>query len=1716
MPNEQSGLPRRGWKDAGGAGARPPAGKRAWQATAPAAGPKKGWSRRTRLTVALGSVALVVGLVVVLIEMLRVPRPACVLLVGASYDTNLAIPHNAYGWKGLQDLKGLADKEGFVSSWWPLGRSGKLRRLQDEPRALRADDSWEDIWKDLPRRVEERTVVLFLALHGGAGPDGAYLLRNGDDPAGGSRLAVSKLLEGLQDRPELEGKNKVLILDATQVEADWLGGLLYNDFARQLREEAKRFPDLIILSASDEGERSWTCEEWGQTVFAHYVIEGLKGAAARGGNLRVSAWDLWQYVHDKVGAWAIANRDAAQTPVLLGNRELAKDVQLVQINDHYAGDDHGDGPDLKGLTDKLKPAWVEFHDLRDDPLSPALYSPQWWRLYRATLQRYEELLRAGDPTGRAADLGSQLRRLQDRIVKTRSPGLATASVGGTLAMPRALGAPSPPEKLAQAFNKLWVAGDNNPAARRQLKELLREQRTADQPGRAGQVLQARLTGLAFQELLQAPDSTTTQEFFGLLKKAHDFLEGTRADLAVGRSAEAHFLAMLVRDLKDGVPTADVKQALKVRRLAEEVALGVPEEAPKAALRSEVIGPWIEAEVKKADHNRGLGEDWLFGSQPSHWAKARDYLRQAEGGYAKARAKARDVARALNARDRALADLPYLARWAAGKREKGLQQEIRELTVTVDKLAAGLRGGDPADRKGGAAGRGEAQLAALGPLAATAGEKWQQLCNRFASECGKEAKDTVPSQRHWRDLQNLLGVPLAENVTTRLDMLRTSREVSRELLAKAHQAGAQPGGPALAAAKMQSLAQAEMALADAGTPLLLGQGTDYGRVLERARQDADWQRPLGEVGDAVGRHWQAMRQQVVSRLQTSTDPKKAEVSGNLERAAQELFPAEDYCRRLPGGALPAKAEPFDAVEGMRRLRLHDLLVWQAERTVAEHWWADEALGREKTYYQPAARAYLDDARRLALADPGQEALNRLRQARAQGTAEKLQVRQNDPPRGLLVEGPGNRSVTMRQHFKVSWQLKPDQGVPGQGDGVPMLALQVGKSLKAEDKATQRAPALELPGTVKYPVNVVAWDGTKEPPLIPEREPPTTATLSGVYRGQRIERETRIGLYKTADVIVYRHAPRSGARLAFRMDQDFNYGAISIVLDMSNSMNEKVGKTGKKKFALAMQALKRVLNQVPRGTYVSLCTFGHSPVPVAVGTWDKTKIKWLRPCKQWDRAQTDALIRYIGGWFPGHTSPIAEALVVAKEEGFPERDGDRPYRGPKVILALTDGDDNALTYDAFCYLKGTPLARTGTNSVARFLRKEFEDSGIEVNVICFAAEKGEEDRAKAQFGVFGELDPQGSFLPAPTPRDLAAKLEWALRPRMHVTGDNGRPPGFPKDGLAVTRRDENLKWCEKPIPAGGYKARIHGPSSQTRSQEINLRDGESLIVTLRRKEGQVLYERALFSEEARRSIDDRLLPQRRTGKDWAADVLQNKADLGHRELTQLVTLEDQAGRAGGAQPIEHRVPTFVWLDLKGADGKPPLGLRWYRDARYPAPAFEVRSGWPNPPEAKTEAEVRWSDGELKPGLFATRAHPAGQRLDDFAPAEVALADCKAVIEKVSVESRPVKVGPDRSREQRTCLVVQILYEPKKPVWVRIPQLAAVGQGWGEEHHYFTEANRYTAIFWGLSDFQARAFSLEVVSLEAFKSAYPSVELRIPAPTPAGTGLDEADRFHWSGKE
>ncbi len=262
---------------------------------------------------------------------------------------------------------------------------------------------WNDLITNLQeKRITAPTLLIVVALHGGSRAEGAYLMPNAiASPEQG--LDLKDVIASMAKLPAEQ--NKILVLEGAEVPTAWRLGMVHNDFARRLKElepEIEKVRNLWVLSGCDVNQRCWASEALGRTIFTHYIIEALRGAAA-GPDHRLSLDELYQYVHKNVRDWAWNARGTLQEPQLLPASPGGKgagagrtDPELVYLASSATAPAPAPVPalDHKSRSD-IQDAWKEFHRLETKAPRPAVYSPRRWREYRATLVRYEELLRAG-------------------------------------------------------------------------------------------------------------------------------------------------------------------------------------------------------------------------------------------------------------------------------------------------------------------------------------------------------------------------------------------------------------------------------------------------------------------------------------------------------------------------------------------------------------------------------------------------------------------------------------------------------------------------------------------------------------------------------------------------------------------------------------------------------------------------------------------------------------------------------------------------------------------------------------------------------------------------------------------------------------------------------------------------------------------------------------------------------------------------------------------------------------------------------------------------------------------------------------------------------------------------------------------------------------------------------------------------------------------------
>ncbi len=620
-------------------GRRPGEGaKYSWKAAGPTSGPPTGRKLKAGFAAFLG-LFVVAGLAWLVYQLLPT-RPTCVTVVAADprlVADNLSLPLNIYGHRDARDFLSWANSGDRAARKWCtlLGD-----RAAPWPVSTgRREDDW---LKALADRKEDG-IILYLPQPGGTDENGKPFLF---DEQGG-RFDVLKLIQALKP----VGKKKFLIFDATQTPTDWRNGVLVNQFAdglKKLAPEIAADPNLLVLCSSSPGQRSWVSEEFGRSIFAHFLMEGLSGGAIGGKSGPINPGDLLTFVRGKVDDWVQRNRadnqrPFRQEPMLLPTgaetSDFAMKFTLAYGDPNYQATATPTRRSMK--SDDLQKAWDACDKLAAKVPGPWVNSPRGWRRYRELLLRYETALRAGDDdvagkiSGAIASLGVKLD------AERAAPGGEALSAG--LAMPAALGRDVPISEV-----KLSELLDSKDPLAPGLKPLA--------AGGDETLPRLKLIGYMLKVAAEKPE-----KFADVVKRIGEVDDG-----GASRPAEAHLAVMLAKQvvLPGGTkPAPDlVRLAIEVRRLAEDATLSVGL-APGHPY-SERLSRQLADDITKADRDRRRGEDLLFAALEPHHAEAKKLLQSAKTQYEQVRLKAAPARRACEVRDAVFADLPFLTEWAS--------------------------------------------------------------------------------------------------------------------------------------------------------------------------------------------------------------------------------------------------------------------------------------------------------------------------------------------------------------------------------------------------------------------------------------------------------------------------------------------------------------------------------------------------------------------------------------------------------------------------------------------------------------------------------------------------------------------------------------------------------------------------------------------------------------------------------------------------------------------------------------------------------------------------------------------------------------------------------------------------------------------------------------------------------------------------------------------
>jgi hypothetical protein len=1691
------------WKAAGGGSQKPAAGgpQFAWKPQGQAAQSQVG--RRLKLAgVAFGGLGCL-ALIIVLIYWLRPQKGACLVLIGADPMADvekLDAPLDVYGWHGGERLAGWSARAAADDHTRQAKLTPQLIDDNQTPESLQSKNL-SDFFQKLERR-ELNPLIVYIGLHGGADAAGPFLFATG-----GERLYMRELIDRFS-LPPLNDKHVVLLIDSARLTPDPALGVLLPDFVRALKalEDERLFdkvPKLVVICATDVGERGWSAEEWGTTGFAQMLLRGLSGEAEPSHGAVINAWDLFKYVREKTQSWSQSTRPTAQTPILLpitGGQQRAEQITLTAKVAAPAG-----FPDAvtfaapKSLTDH----WAACKALEDGSPSPAVYTPRLWRRYRELLLRYEYLLRGGEDAA-ARKLGDILDRTEQDLRDGRglrlTDGQPPRSRTNDLPLPTALGMTVEPLPDAP-FNKIWGAPE---ATWDQLwEELLKT-------GGPPDVLRAQ-----FYDFLLRQSTTATATRDTIDKAARLMARPGLSEAGTPRPVEAHLLVMTRQFFTDPRPQAAIgntgespidtwKHALLVRRQAELAALGLnvtPAGRP-AHPYSEQLWTFLGPTVETADIRRRDGEDRLFSSQEAGHARAKEEIDAAGKQYEDVLRQAKSLQAAYAVRDVALADLPPLTRWVSSQPAKPGDGRVEDLkTLWLDKVHPLARRLDGNDRPAG-----------LDQLTEEVRQKVDLLKEDYKARC-RDLKDK-DLQGLREQVEQVLGVPpmLVEPDLRKSLVESSSRQAAKlsgEWVANPTPV-ATPSPTAVedikAARRAQALQWGRLAAAMLGDIPKDQRSDRKGELFgaealqtELAKLPADnWQPAADMIGDQIGRHWQALAGEPGASATGVSPSPVADAPGSPNRAefrsrfAIAFGPTE--------GAEPATVN--------RQKRWQALLVGMALRTARDHWY--EVDKRPKEYFRAAAGLYLEDSTRCAVAGA----------ARTPNTdADARQVQTLLTTDALVLEpvGFGQRvNWTSENRRTLSFTVRAKEGPGGYITLWPQIGQSASLSLIPDDLPRQSVP---LQPAAKRDLHVEAKRTATDDSV--------KLAAHGYFRGQWLKAETEIKLNRTPETIVARATPPNDAAVAVRASDDLDVGAISIVLDFSGSMAAlPPGPDGKprpddwknpdSKNQQALRTLREVLLGVPEGTPISLRLFGHkyddalynrlfAALPnkkdkdalEVIGTEStlseliyKGKVTWSRANP---RPLQDAILRKLE-IPPQYSTPLLREMVHAKDD-FPE-----DYKGAKTLVVLTDGADTQFP------------AANRVAKVKQGLKAAFADANIGIQMVLFRVDENELKTSLEQFKDVEEtFQPPGRIWVAGENSKLTELLDLALRPKLRLLELSGETAkGMPRGGLPSNRPFDALtalRWTP-PLDPKLYDGFV----LQSR-QRFNLQRGDRMLVRLSRDSLGVKFSRDLLADDPR--LKGRVAP----ADDWVLGLPYYHAAVTaqDKQLWMTTTLESPRGRSPDRDGnLQQPRPAFVWWDVVPqslSNPAPPGGVgapttvRVAERAQLPAPAWTMLAeGWPGGVNTFKPASIRaWADLAPPPAAYKIRfnaaALVAGEATADE-PGEDGRVQAFA-----SLENWPLRVDTDPRSDFRTaeptpvpCLVVRILHPDKRPVFVR-----PVGVEFAaSEQRFYGPSAAVTAVFGPVNSkddldakLQGRPLELDLISVERFKTDHKPLILNMDPP-------------------
>ena len=814
---------------------------------------------------------------------------------------------------------------------------------------------------------------------------------------------------------------------------------------------------------------------------------------------------------------------------------------------------------------------------------------------------------------------------------------------------------------------------------------------------------------------------------------------------------------------------------------------------------------------------------------------------------------------------------------------------------------------------------------------------------------------------------------------------------------------------------------------------------------------------------------------------------------LKEARESLTKAVAATRRVEGWAVGTHLER-DPAEALRQARLHDLLVWQAERAFLDHW---ASPADEKAYWRAAAAAFLADAKLRA-------------EAGAEGDALK------DGKRLVAIKGIEGR-ISAATPLVLEWSRRGGAFKPGDGDfhltDEPEAErfFRLGGPAGIEGVPVRWAMASQ--GLEPAEAGAFAWELGKPHPvairpeggLYQRRKRKSAFSVHAWFRGQRAVASMAVTIHREPDHLAVEPPLPTTANLAVLTDRKqfekhvASKSALCIVLDCSGSMDTKLPDGKSTRIQAAKAALGEVMAQMPDGVKVSLIAFGAEgyedkklPYETRTGGW---KVVWEE--HGWKASdftnRMDAILRLKAG----SMTPLMRSIKEAREL-LPES-----CRKRRSIVAITDGGDFNF------YRIPSPdrdLKKKNTlKTIAAFLKDCFQApyDDVGVNVIGFDIDvKTMEDWEKR---AHEELKPaleaiKGEYFDARDAKTLTAlltrnllRLDYRVDAEHSAGGAEKAPPvgTISRVDREAGERD-NLRWLR--ILRDEHK--LYVPLLPGVQQRIRARPGDALVLELLPRAESMAFRRWMFADSLAKAGGYHRIAE--PLDKWTLAAVENyQAGTGGR-LSAMATLEQDSDVAEASSHLQMIRPKWIWMELEQmADKKPGGPVRVVALADYAAPAYGLEAPYWRTEEAAA-LKAWWLPGT--PPLASKLVMKEGSLLDlREEKLDMERAADEATVESVVFEKTcrvPWKGDGNESLLAHDCMVVRLRHPVGKGPF--LAKLDVEEWAGGQAHRVFHEAGKTTSVFWPVKPEQmAKMRTLRVYGVAHLKAKALSRRLELGTP-------------------